>query len=188
MTNQATDDHIQDTHISEVKPWISVKTKCEISSKPHYIQGGHLLFEVTAERENKKYKMNAAAYEPTKGFRKIVEKLIKGDKVELWGGIRKDPLTLNIEKVKILKLEDRVVKVGNPLCPECGTSMSSIGKNAGYRCKKCSTKADESEVREKKVERELTKGWYETPVSARRHLSKPLSRDNTSRSISRRSA
>ncbi len=184
LTNQATDDHIQKISISEVRPWTSARIKGRVSSEPEYIQGGHVLFEVKGEREE----ITAAAYEPTKEFRKIVEKLIEGDVVELCGGIRKDPLTLNIEKMRILELEEKVVKVGNPLCPECGNSMSSVGKGVGYRCKKCSTKADESEVRKKKVERELTEGWYEAPVSARRHLSKPLSRDNTHRSTSRRSS
>ncbi len=187
LTNQATDDHIQEAALSEIEPWTSARVKGKVSSEPEYIEGGHVLFEV-GEEKDKKNKITAAAYEPTKDFRKVVEKLIEGDRVELWGGIRKEPLTLNIEKMKILELEEKVVKVGNPKCPECGRSMSSIGKDAGYRCKRCSTRADENEVRKKKVERELTEGWYEAPVTARRHLSKPLSRDNTSRSTSRRSS
>ncbi|MBS3817555.1 MAG: DUF1743 domain-containing protein [Candidatus Thermoplasmatota archaeon] len=172
LTNQGTDDHIQDLSLEEIKPWTSSKITGKVRSESDTIEGGHVFFEI----ENKKGKITAAAYEPTKGFRNVVKNLIQGDKVELWGGIRKDPITLNIEKMKILQLKNKIVKVSNPKCPECGRSMSSMGTDAGYRCKNCRTKADEDEAKRKKVERELNEGWYETPVSARRHLSKPLAR------------
>ncbi len=174
LTNQGTDDHIQEVPISEVRPWTSVKIKGEVSSIPEIIEGGHVLFEVKALDDD--IKITAAAYEPTKGFREHVKKLIKGDLIELRGGIRKEPKTLNIEKMKILKLQDKVVKVSNPKCPECSKKMSSMGKNAGYRCKRCRIKADEKEAIRKKVDRGIEEDWYETPVKARRHLSKPLKR------------
>lgn len=189
LTNQATDDHIQEATIPEIEPWTSVRTEGEVSSEPYYIKGGHVLFDVRDKKKGKENNITAAAYEPTKDFRKVIEKLVEGDRVELWGGIRKEPLTLNIEKIKILELKEKTVKVSNPVCPECRKTMSSIGRDAGYRCKKCSTRADESDIKRKKVGRELTEGcWYEPPVSARRHLSKPLSRDSTHRSTSRRSS
>lgn len=172
LTNQATDDHIQETSISEIKSWTSGRVEGVVSSEPEMIEGGHVLIDI----EDESGKVTAAAYEPTKDFRKIVERLIEGDKVELWGGIRKEPKTLNIEKMRIKKLEDKIVKVSNPECPECGKNMSSMGKDAGYRCKRCRTKADENEAVREKVERDLEEDWYEAPVSARRHLSKPLKR------------
>ncbi|MGM0405200.1 MAG: TiaS agmantine-binding domain-containing protein [Thermoplasmatota archaeon] len=173
FTNQGTDEHIQPAEIKDVKPWISVKIEGKVTKKPRTIKGGHVLFDVSDCNGNS---ITAAAYEPTKSFRQIVNKLIIGDKVRLYGGVRKDPITLNIEKMKILSLEEKIVKIGNPVCLKCNTRMSSIGKNAGFRCKKCSTKASEDDIETKKVERELEEKWYETPVSARRHLSKPLKR------------
>ncbi len=173
FTNQGTDEHIQPTKIKDVKPWISVKTQATVTKEPRTIKGGHVLFEVS---DNKGNSITAAAYEPTKSFRDIVNNLIVGDKVQLYGGIRKDPLTLNIEKMKVLHLKEKIIKTGNPFCPECNKRMSSIGKNAGFRCKRCSTKASEDDIETEKVERELEEKWYETPVSARRHLSKPLKR------------
>lgn len=172
-TNQGTDDHIQPAKIGDVRPWISVKLMGTVTKEPYSIKGGHVFFEISDEDGNS---LTAAAYEPTKGFREIVNRLIEGDVVELYGGVRKDPVTINIEKMKILHLEDKKVKIGNPVCPECGKNMSSIGKDAGFRCKKCSTKASEDDIQTKEVDRELNEGWYETPVSARRHLSKPLKR------------
>ncbi|MFP3872397.1 MAG: TiaS agmantine-binding domain-containing protein [Candidatus Natronoplasma sp.] len=184
LTNQGTDDHIQEMKISETEPWTSARVKGKVCSEPRTIEGGHVLFDL----EDGTSEITSAAYEPTKGFRDTVKELIPGDEVELWGGIRKEPKTLNIEKMRIIRLEDKIVKVRNPECPECGKRMSSMGTNAGYRCKRCRTKADEDQAVRKKVERELEEGWYEVPVSARRHLSKPLIRDNISRSTSRRSS
>ena len=58
----------------------------------------------------------------------------------------------------------------------CGKNMKSIGKDQGYRCKKCGTKLPEESADYETVERELEPGFYEVPVCARRHLSKPLQR------------
>ncbi|MFW5945352.1 MAG: TiaS agmantine-binding domain-containing protein [Candidatus Natronoplasma sp.] len=172
LTNQATDDHIQKKELCESESWNSVRVTGDVSSEPRPIEGGHVLFEIDDGTD----KITAAAYEPTKSFRDVVNKLIEGDRLELYGGIRKEPRTLNIEKMRVIDLEDKIVKVSNPECPNCGKNMSSMGKNAGYRCKRCRTKADEDEVERKKVERNISEGWYEVPVSARRHLSKPLKR------------
>ncbi len=181
LTNQGTDDHIQKMNISETKLWVSAKIKGKVTTKPHTIQGGHVIFDL----KDKTGEMSAAAYEPTKGFRRTVEKLIPGDKVELLGGIRNEPKTLNIEKMNIIGLENKTVKESNPECPKCGKNMSSMGTDAGYRCKRCRIKAHEDLAVRRSVQRELTEGWYEVPVSARRHLSKPLIRDNICRSTSR---
>ncbi len=168
-TNQATDEHIQYSTADEVKPWTSVHIKGTVTSRPNTITGGHVFFDIDD-------KLTAAAYEPTKGFRDLVKKLIPGDKLELWGGIREEPLTLNIEKMKVVELSEKEEKVANPQCPDCKKRMSSIGKNAGFRCRKCGTRAEEDDIETKLVERELEEGYYEVPVCARRHLSKPLKR------------
>ncbi len=172
LTNQGTDDHIQQLQILEAEPWNSVEIQGEVCSKPCSIEGGHVLFDVKDETGQ----ITAAAYEPTKSFREVMKKLIVGDRVRLWGGVRKDPRTLNIEKMKIQDLEKKVIKIRNPECPECGKRMSSMGTDAGYRCKRCRIKADEDEAVREKVDRELNEEFYEVPVSARRHLSKPLKR------------
>jgi Predicted DNA-binding protein containing a Zn-ribbon domain len=61
-----------------------------------------------------------------------------------------------------------------PTCPDCGGSMSSAGRNAGYRCRDCGTSAP-GKV-EQPVERDLEPGWHEVPPCARRHVAKPLVR------------
>jgi len=81
--------------------------------------------------------------------------------------------TINLEKLKVVEIAEIYVEK-NPICPSCGRRMESAGKNQGFRCRKCKTKAREK-VREK-VERSIEPGFYEVPPAARRHLSKPLVR------------
>ncbi len=172
LTNQATDDHVQKQVIGRLRPWTSCDIIGEISRSPWTIEGGHVFFDVDYNGNT----VTAAAYEPTKGFRDVVKKLTDGDKVRVIGGVRKDPITVNIEKIEILELAEKKIKKSNPKCPDCGKRMSSMGKDAGYRCKRCRIKADEDEAEIVTVDRDLEQKYYETPVVARRHLSKPLKR------------
>ncbi len=172
LTNQGTDDHIKRLNIQELKPYLSAHIQGIVSSTPYIIPGGHVFFEVSQGDS----KITAAAYEPTKKFREKVKELMVGDRIELWGGIRERPVTLNIEKMKVNDLVDKIRKKANPVCPRCGKSMSSMGKDAGYRCKRCRIKADEDEVSVETLDRNIKEGWYEVPPVARRHLSKPLKR------------
>ncbi|HPS89774.1 MAG TPA: tRNA(Ile2) 2-agmatinylcytidine synthetase, partial [Methanosarcina vacuolata] len=66
----------------------------------------------------------------------------------------------------------------NPVCPTCGKYMKSSGQNQGFRCKKCGTQAT-SKIR-CETKRNLTAGLYEVPPCARRHLAKPLVREQKS--------
>lgn len=172
LTNQGTDDHISDMEISRLEPYLSCHISGEVSSHPFTISGGHVFFELSSGKR----RVTAAAYEPTKSFRDYVRRLIPGDRLELWGGVRDDGETVNIEKMRVVKLVESMGKAKNPICDRCGKSMSSMGKGAGYRCKRCRTKADEEEAQFKILDRDIEEGWYEVPVSARRHLSKPLKR------------
>jgi tRNA(Ile2)-agmatinylcytidine synthase len=57
--------------------------------------------------------------------------------------------------------------------------MTSSGHNKGFKCKKCGFKLPNGDKIATIKERDLIeKKFYETPVSARRHLSKPLIRMN----------
>lgn len=169
-SNQGTDDHLKRKNIDEIKSYDSVIIKGNVSKKPSTIRGGHVIFSIKDDKSS----VDCAAYEPTKEFRDIIRELIAGDLVEVYGGIREKPITVNIEKIKILNLIEKIEKVENPICPKCGKHMKSIGKNEGFRCKKCGTK--EKKPITKKIKRKINNGFYEVPVCARRHLSKPLKR------------
>jgi tRNA(Ile2)-agmatinylcytidine synthase len=170
-TNQGTDEHLVTKSIAGVSPFESVITSGTVCTAPETIEGGHVIFTIS-----NRCTIDCAAYEPTKEFRQLIRKLASGDRVTVFGGVREAPPTINIEKIRIEHLAKIRVKSENPLCPECGLRMKSYGKNAGFRCRRCKVKVGEEAADFKIVERDITEGFYEVPVCARRHLSKPLKR------------
>jgi tRNA(Ile2)-agmatinylcytidine synthase len=169
ITNQGTDDHII-AGWDRLLPNSSYLVEGEVLRMPVTIPGGHVIFAMMS-RDGE---VDCAAYEPSKGFRDIVRELRPGDRVQVMGELRDAPRTINIEKLNILRLAPSLLKVSNPPCPSCGRRTKSAGKGQGYRCRECGIKGLEAlTVAE---ERKLAEGWYEPPVCARRHLSKPLKR------------
>lgn len=172
-TNQATDAHITMRSISEIKPYTSVAVSGTISSKPKVTKGGHVFIEI----KDKTGKMRLAAYEPTRGFRKVVASLIPGDEVIAYGSFKPkegEPPTINLEKIRVLKVVDDV-KFLNPRCPKCGKRMKSEGRGKGYGCPSCGYRSKGLKKERIVMPRKIAPGIYEVPPRARRHLSKPLS-------------
>lgn len=169
-TNQGTDDHLQRKSIAQIKPFESVIVQGTVIENPFTIQGGHVLFKIQDNTEM----IHCAAYEPTKEFRQSIRGLSAGDLVEVYGGAREYPLTINLEKIYVRQLMPLTVKTENPVCPRCGKHMKSKGTNQGYKCIKCGTTSTQPSIQQKP--RSIKPGFYEVPVCARRHLSKPLKR------------
>ena len=169
-TNQHTDMHIQKTpDIASMKQFGCYEVTGEVKNRPKVIDGGHMFFYIMDESGE----IECGAYEPTKNFRNVVSDLRSGDIIRVFGGIGEQN-TFNIEKFQVLKLND--VEYKNPIC-ECGKRMTSAGKNKGFKCKKCGRKIESDEKVPIIIKRNLKNSqFYETPVSARRHLSKPLCR------------
>jgi tRNA(Ile2)-agmatinylcytidine synthase len=168
ITNQGTDDHIV-TSWKALVPSSSYLVEGEVVSMPRTIPGGHVIFSLgTAVGD-----LDCAAYEPSKGFRDVVRMLRPGDRIQAMGELRDRPRTMNIEKLNVLSLA-RVEVRSSPRCPSCGRRTGSAGRGQGYRCRKCGTKGLPAEAVSEL--RGIAPGWYEPPVSARRHLSKPLKR------------
>jgi tRNA(Ile2)-agmatinylcytidine synthase len=129
--------------------------------------------------EDETGEIGCAAYEPTRQFREVVRRLMRGDLVVAHGGVKRKPglpLTVNLEKIEILDLKPHFVKK-NPRCPECGKRMKSEGRGKGYSCPRCKTRAPPGSAEIMKVERDLDIGKFEVPPRARRHLARPLSRE-----------
>ena len=171
-TNQHTDMHIQKAiNINSMKQYSCYEVVGEVKNTPHVITGGHVFFYIFDESGE----IECGAYEPTKNFRRVVSYLKPGDVIRVFGGIGEQN-TFNIEKFQVIKLNDILFE--NPIC-ECGKRMTSAGKNKGFKCRKCGRKIESDAKMPVRIERKLKKGYfYETPVSARRHLSKPLCRMN----------
>ncbi len=165
-TNQGTDSHLQSAALQSVENGYSYRVDVTVDTEPTTRAGGHVFFTIT-DGENT---CQAAAFEPTKRFRDHVRKLRVGDEITACGEVQDG--TLKLEKFAV-RNQVRTERV-NPACPDCGRSMKSAGRNAGYRCRACKTSADNKA--EKAIERTLEPGWYEVPPCARRHIAKPLIR------------
>jgi tRNA(Ile2)-agmatinylcytidine synthase len=171
-TNHGTDAHLEtDKGLRLNAPAVLSGT---VSSRPEKIRGGHVFFSLACGQR----KIECAAFEPTGEFRNIVSRLIPGDKVIVYGGVKKKlglPVTLNLEKLQVSRLADEF-RLENPTCPKCEKRMKSAGKAQGYRCEKCSSISTALAKRKVRRRRALRIGIYVPDLKANRHLTKPLSR------------
>jgi len=163
-TNQNTDMHLITAKIHEVQEDRSYILEGIVSRSPKTMTGGHIIFELSEDGAS----IECVAFEPTKGFRRIIRELREGDKVTVFGSVKDN--TVNLEKIKIHSLN--LQELRNPVC--CGKRMKSMGKGQDKRCEKCGAVSKE-QVNEI-VSRKISPGYYEVPPSARRHLAKPIIR------------
>lgn len=175
-TNQGTDAHLRPIkQLSGVKPYKPVIATGTVATKPKIIPRRHVIFSI----EDESAQIDCAAYEPTGFLRKAAKKLIRGDYVEVYGGIRAPsqdlPLTINLEKFRLLKLAPKII-YHNPVCPHCGKRLESMGRKKGYRCKKCGSRYPDLGKVEVEVDREIREGLYITSPRSQRHLTKPFRR------------
>jgi tRNA(Ile2)-agmatinylcytidine synthase len=175
-TNQGTDAHLKKIEsIKEVRPFHPVIVTGTVASAPRIIPRRHVIFSIMDETG----RVDCAAYEPTDALRKIARYLLVGDRVEVYGGVRplssKNPVTINLEKIKILELAPDVLFL-NPSCPQCGKRMKSMGEKKGFRCHRCGFKSSKMMKIIVEKERKIHEGLYITSPHSQRHLTKPLSR------------
>lgn len=177
-TNHGTDAHLRAVRsIRDVRPYHPVIVQGWIEGSPKIIPGGHVIFRIWDETGA----VDCAAYEESGNLRKIACMLTGGDQVKVYGGVRprskKNPMTINVEKLEVLSLADRII-LQNPLCPVCGKRMKSMGRGKGFECYKCGFHGPNLTKVAVKVERGIKPGLYIAPPRSERHLTKPLSRYN----------
>lgn len=175
-SNQGTDAHLKKyTKVSEIQPHHPVIVRGNVSASPKIVPKRHVIFSITGESG----RVDCAAYEPTGSLRHIARKLMSGDYVEVYGGVRAPsathPLTINLEKIRLLHLVPIIVQ-HNPICPKCKKRLKSMGQNQGFRCKHCGSKHRELRKIEVTLKRPLRKGLYITSPRSQRHLTKPFRR------------
>lgn len=170
-TNQATDAHYQKLGTCDLRDGVSAIVEGIVAEAPRIDVGGHVFFKL----RDMYGEIWCAAYEPTKSFRKLILQLIPGDEIVAYGAVKQKPqgLTLNLEKIYIRRLAEKIVE-RPPKCPECGRRMTSMGKNKGFKCRRCGARLPEECKEIVRVPRAIKPGFYEVPPSARRHLTKPL--------------
>jgi tRNA(Ile2)-agmatinylcytidine synthase len=171
LTNQATEDHIVSRRVSSLEPRDSARLEVRVVAPPTIIPGKHVIVRISDGAE-----IDAAFYEPSRTLRDAARALVPGDEVTLYGSVREQPRSLNVEKMQVRKLVRDVRKSHNPQCGRCRKRMGSMGKGQGYRCKRCGSKLPPNAAERVAVPRRIKTGWYEPPVASRRHLHKPLRR------------
>ncbi len=172
-TNQGTDAHLGSrVTVSSLRPFSPAILEGLVSGLPKTIKGGHVFVGLRDETG----RVDCAAYEPSGSFREVVRKLIPGDRIRAYGGVRGEASserpTFNLEKLEVLGLARDLRKV-NPTCPECGGSMESMGRGKGFRCRRCGFRGSKMEKLTVELERQIDEGLFMPPPRAQRHLSKP---------------
>jgi tRNA(Ile2)-agmatinylcytidine synthase len=175
-TNQGTDAHLKRVEkLSEIKPYNPVIAKGTVATNPKIIPRRHVIFPIKDESAQ----VDCAAYEPTGALRHVARKLLVGDFIEVYGGVRapskKNPLTINLEKIRLLNLAPKIF-YQNPVCATCGERLKSMGKGKGFRCEKCGSRCANIGKVEVKMRREVKRGLYITSTRSQRHLTKPFRR------------
>ncbi|MHA2357578.1 MAG: TiaS agmantine-binding domain-containing protein [Candidatus Heimdallarchaeaceae archaeon] len=177
-TNQGTDQHFKYSS-DRVRNFSTFKAEIEVIDPPITLEGGHIIFVgKVVETGNT---LDVAAFEPSKSFRNIIKKLLPGDKLIAFGGIRYkkefSSFTLQLEKCEITHISDQFREEA-PSCPKCEKRMTSDGRDKGYKCRNCGFK--DSHLTKKKIplQREITTGIFIPPAQAQRHLVKPERRYN----------
>jgi tRNA(Ile2)-agmatinylcytidine synthase len=175
-TNQGIDAHLTRTQaLNALKPYSSVIAKGVVSKNPRIVPVRHVIFSI----KDSTGEVDCAAYEPTGELRKVAKELIESDKVEVYGAVRRRQkskrLTLNLEKINILSLTTNAM-YRNPKCQSCGKRLESMGKDQGFRCKKCGARYDATEKVRVTIDRAVKLGLYMTSTRSQRHLTKPFRR------------
>jgi tRNA(Ile2)-agmatinylcytidine synthase len=175
-TNHGTDAHLRRVaSIRGVQPFNPIIVKGVVSKEPWIIPRRHVVFTLNDETGQ----IDCAAYEPTGELRKTAQRLLEGDVIEAYGGVRpaskRRPVTVNLEKINVLELVPKVA-FQNPLCPDCNKRMKSMGVRKGFRCPKCGFRSTKLKKLIVEKNRDLEKKLYVTSPRSQRHLTKPLSR------------
>ena len=172
LSNQHTDAHL--CKKIEEKSFSSGWVEGIVKSVKR-IRGGHIMVELHGVG------FPLAVYSPTGDLARVASRLMKGDRIKAYGGMRKPSknhkMTLNIEKIEVISVERNIYT--NPTCFKCGIRMKSEGSGKGFECRKCGSRRKCKVVTT--IEREILPGIYLSSPRAHRHLTKPYARYNSYR-------
>jgi tRNA(Ile2)-agmatinylcytidine synthase len=177
-TNQATGEHLtHQVRISDLRPYMAAVVQGRVDTPPQIFEGGFVVFSIKDETGM----VDCVAYEPTRHFRDIISDLHVGDQVRVHASVRPKSRThgrtLNLEGIEIIELAP-ITKSQNPLCHNCRKRMKSAGAGKGFKCVNCGHRERDGVKTEVEIERSLSLGLHLPPLSAQRHLTRPLSRLN----------
>ena len=163
-TNQGTDAHIlpNSRYFYQTTEIVVKVESIEI------IRGGDVLIKVNEDGSS----TVIIVYKETGELNAAAKLLQRGDLIKVVGAIKPSVSfgkLIEAERIEVLELFS--VEKRNPRCPKCNGPTESLGKNKGFRCKKCGYRFFGEKVTLQK-ERQLSLGVYQTRYY--RHLTKPL--------------
>jgi tRNA(Ile2)-agmatinylcytidine synthase len=174
-TNQGTDAHLgMARRAVDFKPHQSGTLSGRVDDLPRVLRGGHVVFRLRDESGL----VDCAVYRPTGNLAMAARELLPGDRVKAFGGVRglrRGRPTLNVEKLEVLHLVEKV-ELANPICTNCGARCESMGQGQRLRCKKCGQRSEKASKIKVVQQRHLQPTVYIPPPRARRHLTMPDSR------------
>lgn len=174
-TNQGTNAHLAKTRRTvDLKPHQSGTLTGRIDDVPRILRGGHVIFGLRDDSGL----TDCAVYRPTGSLAMMARDLLPGDRVRASGGVcgfRQGRPTLNVEKLEVLRLVEKIDRK-NPTCKHCGGRCESMGRGQGLRCRKCGQRNENASKILVRQQRHLQPTIYIPPPRSRRHLTAPDSK------------
>lgn len=169
-TNQATDSHVIERRVGEVRAFQTARLKGIVTSNPVRIAGGHVLVKITDVTGY----ITVAFFKPS-GLTRVASQLSIGDLVDVQGSVKpwRGELVLHAEKIRILNLSTNQIPI--PYCPRCKGKMKKVGKGKGFTCLTCGYRTTIITQLKTSI-RALSHTIHIPPPRAQKHLTKPLRR------------
>ena len=166
MTNQASDDHLNELFSGKV-----ISTK--ILSRGHVIlQIESSAAEVIEGEEVSAEQSTWMAFAQSGDVKNLAQWLQTGDLIK-GKGLLADDGALHLEKLKLIEASERNKR--RPPCEKCGRTVKSQGKNNKLRCPACKNLQENIWIYN--PQNPPHRGWVQPPSDHRRHLARPLKWD-----------
>jgi len=166
MTNQASDDHLNELFSGKV-----ISTK--ILSRGHVIlQIESSAAEVIEGEEVPAIQSTWMAFAQSGDVKNLAQWLQAGDLIK-GKGLLADDGALHLEKLKLVEASERNKR--RPPCEKCGRTVKSQGKNNKLRCPACKNLQENIWIYN--PQNPPHRGWVQPPSDHRRHLARPLKWD-----------
>jgi tRNA(Ile2)-agmatinylcytidine synthase len=185
VSNQCTDAHLSSRLRSPLRAFDSGWLEGRIR-RVRTGRGGHLYLDLVSPDENDDGQSTSvgAIYRPTRDLVRMGRLLARGDRVRVFGGVRRATATkphplLNVEKIEVLDRRNRTLRPSWG-CPACGgRRLKSEGRGKGFQCRVCKKRLTERPPgpNTESVPPPLPESAVFLPSpGAQRHLTKPFAR------------
>lgn len=161
-TNQGTDAHLLRTGDRPYQTFSGTVTVKDVK----VLEGGDVMI-ITNEGKD------IIVFKESGELNLVVRGLLRNDVINVVGSVKPslyNGTIIEAERIEVLKLVPKI-NFKNPICPVCGSSTESLGRDKGFRCRKCGYKFYAEKIREESP-RELSLGVYQSRYY--RHLTKPI--------------